>query len=108
MNFASKIGKFYSEQKDQVIEESSISSDEDTNVVKEVAEANEIAVPANIFQCIDLPQQDFPLFHSLGIDKTFQINGLIQKLVKLKSDNGVIQYMQKNNHSCFLLQVPSI
>jgi hypothetical protein len=76
--------------------------------IQKKLKTNEIEIPANIFQSIDLPPQVFPLLYSLGIDKTFQINGLVQKLVKLMSDNGVIWYMQKNNHSIFLLQVPSI
>jgi hypothetical protein len=57
---------------------------------------------------LTVPQQDFPLLHSLGVNKSFQINGLIQEIVKLKSNNGVIQYTQKNNHSGYLLQAPSI
>jgi hypothetical protein len=112
MKFVSKIGKFYSMHKSIIkeeIEDSSISSNvEDNNMEKEVAKPNDIAVPTSIFQCIVLPQQDFPLFHSLGINKTFQINSVIQENRKLKSDNGVIQYTQKNNRPGYLLQVPSI
>jgi hypothetical protein len=111
MNFASIIEKFYSEQKlpeDEVIEESSISSnDEDTNVVeKEVAEANDIAVPAKLFQCIDLPQQDFPLLHSLGIKKQYQFNSLFQEIVKYS--RNVMEFIQKNNRHGFLILCPSL
>ena len=93
-----------------MVEESSISScKEDISIMeKEKAKPKETALPTNIFQCIDLPQQDVPLLHSLGIDETFQINALISEIVKLKSDNGVIQYTQKNNHSGYLLQAPSV
>jgi hypothetical protein len=110
MNFASMIGKFYSEQKlpeDEVIEESSVSSSDEDNkaVEKEVAEANDVAVPAKLFQCIDLPQQDFPLLHSLGIQKQYQFNALLQEIVKYSGN--VMEFMQKNNRSGFLLLCPS-
>jgi hypothetical protein len=111
MNFASKIGKFYIEHKsmsEEAVEESSDSSSKEDISVMEKEMSNDKVVPANIFQCIDEMQQDFPLLHSLRIDKTYQINSLIQEIVKLKSDVGVIHYTQKNNCSGCLLQVPSI
>jgi hypothetical protein len=79
MNF---IRKFYSELTsiaEEEIEESSISSnEEDSNFEKGVANPNETEEP--------IPQQVFPLLDSLGVNKTFHINGLTQEIVKLKSD----------------------
>ncbi len=39
-------------------------------LTKEVAEAIEMAVPSDIFQCIDLPQPDFPSFIPLALPGT--------------------------------------
>jgi hypothetical protein len=108
MNFASIIGKFYSEQKlpeDEVIEESSISSsNEDANVMeKEVAEANDIAVPAKLFQCIDLPQQDFPLLHSLDIQKQYQFNKAVYSLSHIPV--GVVMILLCKLEICIVIYV---
>jgi hypothetical protein len=35
------------------------------------------------------------LLHSLGINKTYQINALIKELLKLKGKDGMIEYTQK-------------
>jgi hypothetical protein len=45
----------------------------------------------NLFPTIDLSQDDFPLLHSLGINKSYKINTLLPELVKLKCENGVIE-----------------
>jgi hypothetical protein len=57
---------------------------------------------------MELSEQDFPLLHSLGINRESQINGLIQEIVKLRSEGGMIKYTQKNNRMGFLLPAPSL
>jgi hypothetical protein len=61
------------------------------------------------FKFIDVPEHDFPLLHSLGINKTYQINTLLQELVKLKSSNdGVIKFRKRNNCPGCLLLAPTL
>ena len=111
MNFSSKIGSFYECNNAPVreAEDSSDSSeDEAESTESEEAKAEEVVLSANIFPTIELSQEDFPLLHSLGINQTYQIDTLIQELLKLKGANGVIEFKQRNNRSGFLLQVPSV
>jgi len=63
----------------------------------------------SMFESIDVPQHDFPLLHSLGINKTYQINKLLQELVKMKcGDDSVIKFTKKNNRPGFLLLAPML
>jgi len=115
MIFSSKDGLFYEcddapvrerECKKDSIKESSDSSSEDK--AEEVEAAEKVLIPTNLFLSIQLCEASFSFLHSLGINKDYQINALIQELVNLKGETGVIEYKQKNNHPGFLLQVPSV
>lgn len=86
-------------------EDSSDSSSEDK---AEEVEAAEEVVPTNLFPSIQLCEAAFSFLHSLGIRKNYQIDALIQELVNLKGENGVMEQEQKNNRPGFLLQVPSV
>ena len=97
MNFSSKIGSFYECNNAPVreAEDSSGSSEDDAESTEsEEAKAEEVVLSSNLFHPIELSQDDFPLLHSLGINKSYQINTLIQELLKLKGGNGVIEYKQ--------------
>jgi hypothetical protein len=56
---------------------------------------------------IDLPQNEFPLLHSLGIIKEYQLHAIIQEIVKYNGSNQLIEFMQQNNHPGFLIICPS-
>jgi hypothetical protein len=114
MQFASQVGKFYNCDQTPEGEESSLSSPVDGGSVS--SSSSSISTSQNcssaidsIFEFIDLPEHDFPLLHSLGINKTYQINTLLQELVKLKgSDDGVIKFRKKNNRPGCLLLAPTL
>jgi len=114
MRFASKVGKFYTNDVEVVKEET---SEDEININdashKEGEDVNEevekkASLPSDLFQYMELSEQDFPLLHSLGINRESQINGLIQEIVKLRSEGGMIKYTQKNNRMGFLLPAPSL
>jgi hypothetical protein len=56
---------------------------------------------------IDLPQNEFPLLHSLGIIKKYQLNTIIQEIVKYNGSHQTIEFMQQNNRPGFLIICPS-
>jgi hypothetical protein len=56
---------------------------------------------------IDLPQNKFPMPHSLGIRKEYQLQAIIQEIVKYNGNNQSIEFMQRNNHPGFLIVCPS-
>jgi hypothetical protein len=56
---------------------------------------------------IDLCNDDLPFLNALGINKSYQINTLLQELVKLKSEKGVIEYQKGKNRSGYsYLRIP--
>ena len=112
MNFSSKIGKFYNESEGissgVCEEEDSSSNDTASDVELDEMESKTVAEPFDVFPTIDLPNEHFALLNSLGLNKSYQINELVQEVVKLKSENGIIEYEKKNNRSGYLLEVPSM
>jgi len=116
MHFASKVGKFYIANEERAEDESDSAGDDveddvndDEEVVEEVVQPDKEASLSNyVFQSVDLPSKDFPLLHSLGVNRESQINGLIQEIVKLRNEGGMIKYIQKNNRTGFLLPAPSL
>jgi len=78
-------------------------------VEEEVVQPNrEASFTSNVSEPMDLPQKDFPFLYSLGINRESQINGLIQEIVKLRSEDGIIKFTQKNNRMGYLLSAPSL
>ncbi len=62
----------------------------------------------NIFgPSIELPKDEFPLLHSLGIQNESQLNSVIQEIVKYKRSHDAIEFTQKNNRPGFLIFCPS-
>jgi len=125
MRFALQVGKFYNDDETPECDESSLSSPADggsvssssssistsqklLDVEKKEATRCSSAIDS-IFEFIDVPEHDFPLLHSLGINKTYQINTLLQELVKLKGSNdGVIKFRKRNNRPGCLLLAPTL
>jgi len=90
---------------------SSSSSDEsdgesECSLMKEKTN-NETCLPAPPFTDptdLLLHETDYPLLHSLGIDKESQLNRKIKQIVKYRGN--AIQFVQKNNRPGFLLFCP--
>jgi hypothetical protein len=118
MRFASQVGKFYVDEAHEAQkpegDESSVSNHDDdgssSSSVSTIQKPSDTDVPIGLmFETIDVPQHDFPLLHSLGINKTYQINKLLQELVKMKcGDDSVIKFTKKNNRPGFLLLAPTL
>jgi hypothetical protein len=86
MGFSSKIRLFYSSNEVSATteeEDSSTSSSNDEAKMRSMEMMSEEKA-SNLFPTIDLSPNDFPLLHSLGINKSYQINTSFQELVKLK------------------------
>jgi hypothetical protein len=56
---------------------------------------------------IDLPQNEFPMLHSLGIRKEYQLQAIIQEIVKYNGNNQSIEFVKRNNRPGFLIVCPS-
>jgi len=109
MKFSSKIGLFYNDS--EGITPVTCEEEEDSSTT--ISDADDIetdkkTAARDSFPTIDLSNDDFPFLNALGINKSYQINTLLQELVKLKSEKRVIEYQKGNNHSGYLLEVPSV
>jgi hypothetical protein len=56
---------------------------------------------------IDLPQNDFPMLHSLGIQNESQLHCIIWEIVEFNGSNQLIELMQRNNRPGYIIVWPS-